>query len=392
MKIAYFNYLYDLYGASLGSTIKAIELFRAVEDLGHSVNIYWRKEREADEATGRQKYRFILKQRLDKYLHQPNQIIRNLNYLREEYSILQKNKPDVLIARLESNVFSPLVLSRQFKLPYIAEVDSPVMYEIRNFLKSYYLPYSLLDRLELEFIRKAKKGFCVSHQLKKHYVERGLPPDHLEVIPNGADPSRFHAGPLNDTMRKTLGFDDEVVIGFIGSFQLWHGVEQLKALMNTLLIRYPRAAFLLVGKGGPGHSQLQQFVQSQNMSHRVRMIEYARHDKIPELIHAMDIVLAPYPALPFFYYSPVKIYEYMSCGKPVVASRIGQIAEIIEHQRNGMLCEPGNLSEYCQSIGQLIRDTSMRKNIGKAAAESVKQHHTWHHRALQLQSIINDVL
>ncbi|MBN2105574.1 glycosyltransferase family 4 protein [bacterium] len=388
MKITYFNYLYDLYGMSLGSTIKAIELFRAVGKLGHSVHIHWRKEKEVDETHGSKRYRFILKKRLYKYLHEPNQILRNLNYLREEFSILQNNKPDVLIARLDSHVFSPPILSRHFQLPYIAEVDSPVMYEIRHFAKFYYSPYGLLDRLEMAFILNASKAFCVSQQLKQHYVERGVPSNHLTVIPNGADISRFHPDTLNHTMRENLKIDDYVVIGFIGSFQLWHGVEQLKALIDALLTRHDRAAFLLVGKGRPMQRSLQQYVQSRKIANRVCMIEYVPHHEIPALIHAMDIVLAPYPYLPFFYYSPVKIYEYLACGKPVVASRIGQIPEIIEHRKNGMLCEPGNIQEFIDCIDQLINNTGLRKDIGQAAADDILKHHTWHHRASQLLSLI----
>jgi len=392
MKITYFNYLYDLYGASIGSTIKAIELFRAFESLGHSVCIHWRKAGEVDSEEGPQKFRFLLKQKLDRYLHQPNQVLRNLNYLREEFSIVQREKPDVLIARLESNVFSPPVLAQHFQMPFIAEVDSPVMYEIRHFVKSYCLPFAFLDRLELEFILKADKAFCVSEELKQHYVQRGVPSDHLTVIPNGADITRFHPDSLNRNIRKKLNIDDYVVIGFIGSFQYWHGVDALINLIDTVLTRHDNAAFLLVGKGGPMRRQLQQHIQSTKNAHRVSMIDYLPHQDIPHLIHAMDIVLAPYPDLPFFYYSPVKIYEYLACAKPVVTSRIGQISSMIEHNRNGLLCKAGEISEFYHQIRRLIQSSDLRKNLGQTAFERIQDEGTWHHRAKKLESLVQDVV
>lgn len=391
MKISYFSYLYDLYGASIGSTIKAQELFRAMESLGHTVQIHWRKENEGDASQGIQRYRSYLKQHLDRYLHEPSQVIKNLNYLRQEISILQKDRPDLLIARLESNVFSPPVLARHFRLPYIAEVDSPVMYELKVFNKSYVLPYSLLDRMELEFILKAHKAFCVSEALKTHFVNRGIPDDRLEVIPNAADISRFSPGALNVSLREKYRLNSYLVIGFVGSFHYWHGVDQLQVLIQTLLTQYKQVAFLLIGKGGPMRSQLEAFVQSGSYNDRVCMLDSVAHEEVPAHIRAMDIVLAPYPDLPFFYYSPVKIFEYMACGKPVVASGLGQINEIIEHQKTGLLCKPGELTDFIENTSLLIKRTSLRKAIGKAASVCVRNNHTWAHRALQLEKLIKGV-
>lgn len=137
--------------------------------------------------------------------------------------------------------------------------------------------------------------------------------------------------------------------------------------------------------------QLQQYVQEKKLARRICMVDYVPHDKIPALIHAMDIVVAPYPRLPFFYYSPVKVYEYLACGKPVVASQIGQIAEIIQHKKTGMLCEPGNIRAYLECIDQLIASPHLRRNIGRAAAGMIRYNHTWGHRARQLQTLMENV-
>jgi glycosyltransferase involved in cell wall biosynthesis len=392
MRISYFSYLYDLYGASIGSTIKALELLHALESFGHSVRIHWRKEKEVDQTEGIQKVRSYLKRRLDLVLHEPNQVIKNLNYLRQEIAILQKDRPDLLIARLESNVFSPPVLAGHFKIPYIAEVDSPVMYELRVFNKSYKIPYALLERMELEFILRADKAFCVSESLKSHFVNRGIPARHIEVIPNAADVSRFFPGDLNVSLREKYQLNGRLVIGFVGSFHYWHGVKQLQMLIQILLTRYRQVVFLLIGKGGPDRSELETFIQSGSFTDRVRMLDSINHDEIPSHIRAMDIVLAPYPDLPFFYYSPVKIFEYMACGRPVVASGLGQINDLIKHQKTGMLCRPGQLDDFIEHTSLLIEKPAVRQSIGKAAAAFIRKNHTWAHRAKQLDNLIKHVL
>lgn len=392
MKISYFNYLYDLYGVSIGSTIKALELYGALERFGFDVRFHWRKEAECDSTQGIQKYRMLLKQRLDRYLHAPNQFLKGLNYLREEISILHKDKPDLLIARLETNIFSPPIVSKVFDLPYIAEVDSPVMYEIRHFNKNYYLPYRLLDRMEKDFILKADRAFCVSNQLKQYFVKRGIPSHQLEVIPNGADITRFHPDKVNDEFRRKHHMDSKIIVGFVGSFHYWHGVEKLMGLIEAVLTNYKNAGFILVGKGGPMHQQLQSHIQSKGYTNRVLMTDYIPHDQIPDIIHAMDIVLAPYPDLPFFYYSPVKVYEYMACGKPVVTSEIGQISEIIQDHQNGMLCKPGCIDSFSAAIGELIRSPDLRQRIGETAFLTIRNKHTWKHRAEQLCDLVHDVI
>ena len=391
MKISYFSYLYDLYGASIGSTIKARELFHAMESFGYSVKIHWRKENETDQTEGIHKVRSYLKRRLDLVLHEPSQIIKNLNYLGQEIAILQKDRPDLLIARLESNVFSPPILASHFQLPYIAEVDSPVMYELRVFNRSYKIPYALLERMELEFIFRADKAFCVSEPLKSHFVDRGIPAGHIEVIPNAADVSRFFPGDLNITLREKYQLNAELIIGFVGSFHYWHGVKQLQMLIQILLTRYKQVAFLLIGKGGPVRSELERFIQTSAFADRIRMLDSIDHDEIPSHIRAMDIVLAPYPDLPFFYYSPVKIFEYMACGKPVVASGLGQINDLIQHQKTGMLCRPGQIDDFIENTSLLIKKPAMRKSIGKAAAAFIRMNHTWMHRANQLDDLIKHV-
>jgi glycosyltransferase involved in cell wall biosynthesis len=392
MKITYFNYLYDLYGASIGSTIKAIELFAALENSGSEVHMHWRKEHENDGTTGTQKYRKFLKKHLDKFLHEPNQLLRNVKYLWEEFLIISHEKPDLLIARLETNIFSPWLLAHYFKLPYIAEVDSPVTYEMRYFAKNYYVPFGLLERMELNFIMRADKAFCVSSQLKKYFVQRGIPENHIQIIPNGVDINRFHPDVPCQSIREKLRLENQTVIGFIGSFHYWHGVEQLIDLMDGILNSHDSVAFLLLGKGGPMDQRMKEYIQKQKERGSIHLVEHVPHDDVPAMINVMDIVLAPYPNLPFFYYSPVKMYEYMACGKPVVTSRIGQITEVIDHEKNGILCQPGNIEEFQDSVNTLIRDPKLRIKIGEAAFQLIRKRHTWHHRALLLDALCQQVL
>ena len=116
------------------------------------------------------------------------------------------------------------------------------------------------------------------------------------------------------------------------------------------------------------------------------------HESVPKYISAMDIVLAPYPDLEFFYYSPVKIFEYMACGKAVVSSKIGQIAEVIEHGVDGIVCTPGDVQAMTDSVRSLVLNKEKRLSIGTAASKKVRLSYSWQKKAEELESLCMEVL
>ena len=101
-------------------------------------------------------------------------------------------------------------------------------------------------------------------------------------------------------------------------------------------------------------------------------------DAIPGLLASMDIAVAPYPPLAHFYSSPLKVYEYMAAGLPIVASRIGQVGEIIQDGVTGLLVAPGDSAAFTKALIRLQNDPELRQQLGANARESVSEH-TWDH-------------
>ena len=394
MKIVYFNYLYDLYGASIGSTIKGVKLMEALQQCGHEVKIFWRKDQPQAPgvANGQVSSRQWLKKYFDRFLHEPNQLFSNMRYLREEYEILKTEKPDVLVSRLDVYMLSAVLLAKRLNVPLVLEVDSPEVYEFRKFSTRYWrLPF-LLETIEAYNIRQADACITVSNKLAEYFHRQGLANGNMHVISNGADLSKFNPGISGAEVRAQHGLTEAMVIGFIGSFHFWHGIENLIALIKAALAQDVRVKFLLVGDGGPMKPHLQQFVQENHLQNQVILTGHVQHDQVGRYIAAMDIVLAPYPPLEFFYYSPVKIYEYMACGKPVLTSRLGQIAEVVQDGVNGFVSEPGDNTDYVRKLARLIQDQDLRTRVGHEAHRTIAAEHTWQKKAQAWTAICEEVV
>jgi glycosyltransferase involved in cell wall biosynthesis len=395
MRILYFNYLFDTHGASLGSAIKPIELFSAMEKLGHTVKICWLKDSITNPGrNGHQnKVRNILKKHLSRFVHDPKLLFENLRFLNEEKEFVAGFIPDLIVARLDLYLFSALKTARAFGVPLIIEADSPPVYEATEFQKQYYRIAFLPQRIENYLLRNADFVITQSAVLKEYLQKvHSIPDDKIAAISNGADPEKFSLPSKNDELRKTLHLDNSLAIGFIGSMSVWHGLDNLQEIIRSILQQHPQVKFLLVGSGGGFDREIGAFAERNGFSKNVLLTGYVPYEQIPDYVQLMDIVLAPYPNLPFFYYSPVKLFEYMAAGKAVVASKIGQICEIITDGVDGILCEPGNLNEMISAIKFLLDHSREREQIAAKARETILARHTWMHKARQWDEICNKVV
>ncbi|MBC7186769.1 MAG: glycosyltransferase family 4 protein, partial [Calditrichaeota bacterium] len=256
-----------------------------------------------------------------------------------------------------------------------------------------YLQYRMLSRfIEWLNVRRADAVIVVSEELRSYFARYGVRPARLHVVSNGADPDKFSPGVSGGSVRQRYALTDEPVVGFIGSFSTWHGIENLAELMSRLHTRAPEVKFLLVGTGGRWKAWLERYVAEQGLAGAVIFAGYVDYQHMAEYLAAMDVVVAPYPHLPFFYYSPVKIYEYMAAAKPVVSTAIGQINQVLEDGVTGLLCPPDDLRCLVEKIAVLAGNPLLRRRLGQSARRTILEQHTWMHKAQAWSAICAQVL
>jgi len=203
----------------------------------------------------------------------------------------------------------------------------------------------------------------------------------VHVFPNGIDPTRFQPGAPEAAIRARLGLDDGPVIGFVGGLRPWHGVEVLPELVQRLVRRHLKLQLLVVGDGQL-RPQLQECCGTRNVGEHIVFTGALPHEEVAAVIRQFDLALAPYPRLGHdFYFSPLKLFEYMACGVPVVAAQVGQIAEVVRDGQTGLLFPPGDLDALEAACQRLLDSPKLRRSLGRAGAKLVHTHYTWDRNA-----------
>lgn len=241
----------------------------------------------------------------------------------------------------------------------------------------------LLERYERLNLSAAARIFVVSEVERRNLEERGVAADKIVLNPNAVDVEIFRPGVGGAAMRRDLGIKEtDLLAGFVGTFGPWHGVVELAQAIKSLPENLP-VRFLFVGSGSL-HGEVESLLASERESGRVIFTGTVAHERVPGLLDACDILVAPHVPLADgsdFFGSPTKIFEYMAMGKAIVASRLGQIGEVLSDGETALLVEPGNISQLAAALVRLTESRELRARLGPNAREAAVKSHTWSHNA-----------
>lgn len=287
--------------------------------------------------------------------------------------------PDFIYERASLFGTAGVALARALKVPLVVELNAPLVEE-----QSLYRGAGL-GALALEAekftLSEADAVFTVSAPLREHVLALGAEPDRVQVLPNGVDPEQFRPGPRDEILRARLGLGPGPVLGFLGGLRPWHGVEILPELLARLSSRHPDAQLLFAGDGQL-RGELERRLGELGLLERAFFTGNLPHEQVPAVVRLFDVALAPYPNLDHaFYFSPLKVFEYMACGVAVVASSCGQISEVVRDGGNGCLVPPGDLDALTSACARLLADPALRARLGLAASELIRREFTWNENA-----------
>ena len=265
--------------------------------------------------------------------------------------------PDVILERYSLSSGPSQAAARSRGISFVLEVNSPLVEEAAR--------YRGLENVEQwrlrerETLAAADGVIAVSNPIKEHVIEMGVDPGRVAVIHNGVNLSSFERAD-GGVVRARHGLGRSTVVGFSGSLKPWHGVESLVQVLDGL----PEVRMLIVGDG-PERARLQNLVLDQGLTNRVVFVGAVTHDQIPDHLAAMDIGAAPYLPQDRFYFSPLKVIEYLAAGLPVVASDQGDMRSLVDGA--GILFPAGDPAALAAAIRELATDGELRGRLSQAA-------------------------
>ena len=306
-------------------------------------------------------------------------VIKTLEKRIEE--IVKREKIDIIHAH------SP-VLNGVAALRVGRKLGIPVHYEIRAFWedaavgngtgKEGDLKYNITKKMETDVVENVDSVTTICDGLKQDLISRGIAEEKITLIPNAVDITKF-SGPQdpNDELQEKLNIKGMTVLGFIGSFYDYEGLDVLLASMKSIIARVPNACLLLVG-GGPMEAVLKEQANYENLGDRVIFTGRVPHDRVQEYYNLVDIFVYPRKKMRLTdLVTPLKPLEAMAQHKLVAASDIGGHRELIEDGKTGMLFEPDNPRALAEKIGELVGRKEEWPEIHAAGRHYVENVRNW---------------
>jgi PEP-CTERM/exosortase A-associated glycosyltransferase len=294
--------------------------------------------------------------------------------------VVSEVQPDVL------HVHSPIL--NAFPALWVGRRRIPMVYEVRAFWedaavdlgtsRSDGLRYRTTRALETWVLRRADHVTTICEGLKRDIVARGIPDEHVTVIPNAVDVDEFPYGAVPDAeLKNRLGLAGAVVIGFVGSFYAYEGLDMLLAAFPRIAVNAADVRVLLVG-GGPEEARLRSLAQSMGLGDKVVFTGRIPHAEIPRYYGIVDLLI--YPRRPMRLtelVTPLKPLEAMALGRVVVASDVGGHRELIRHGETGVLFPAGDVTALGDAVVALLGERDRWPELRRRGRRFVESERTW---------------
>ena len=278
-----------------------------------------------------------------------------------------------------------LVVARSAKVPFVLRVEALEVREEEAWGVHRPVWGKFAERWgEIRIIKQADLVVVVSEVLDAQLAEAGVEGNRRIVVPNGVDLDLFSPGERDADLLPTYGLEGRFLVGWVGGFRPFHGLEAIPAIANRLRAEVPEAVLCLVGTG-PERDSIAR--RTRGMEDVVRFIGPVAHDDVPRWIRSFDACLL-LASSSDFHYSPLKLYEYMGCGRPMVAADVGEVSTVIRDGQDGLLVPPDDPGAVVSAIARLAEDRGLRERLGAEARRTAVRCGSWDARA---EALLNAV-
>ncbi|MDH3626992.1 MAG: glycosyltransferase [Acidobacteriota bacterium] len=283
-------------------------------------------------------------------------------------------------------------LATHHGVPFILEVNSPLPLEAtrhRGLRQG-----ASARKVARTLMRRADGIVCVSSEVAAWVKQQRGHGDRVWVIPNGVDPKIFSPiAARNPPADWPAGWGvlDEPIVAFAGSFKPWHGLDSLIEAFALFIQHHSPSARLLCVGDGPQREPFMSRAMELGVSSRVHITGAVSQPEVARWLARAAIAVAPYPALDDFYFSPLKLYEFLGLGIPTVAGEIGQIVDVLGAGERGWIYPAGDTAALATMLGQVLDEPLEARQRALAGLKWVLAKATWAERVREILSRIDEL-
>ena len=353
--------------------IHICEMVKAFKDRGHEVDIVALVHTDGKQ---RRKTKGAFWERIVAYIprwfYEAMSLAYNLYGYWSLHLSMTSRKPDLIYERYALNTFCGIWASRWFGVPLILEVNAPLHYEQAKLGRLVFKHFARFS--ERWICSNSTKTIVVSHVMKEFLTQNGISDEKITVIHNAIDPEKFHPNISGKVIRQKYGLEGKVVVGFVGWFRKWHGLEMLLKVASQADLAARGVRLLLVGDG-PAFSDLYDFAKEHKVLPFVVFTGPVERERIPNHIAAMDIAVQPSVTE---YACPLKVIEYMGMAKCIVAPDQPNIREILDNGVNSLLFKAGDEKDFRTALIKVTESANARHRLGENAYQTLcKRRYLW---------------
>ncbi|RJP58081.1 MAG: glycosyltransferase WbuB [Candidatus Auribacter fodinae] len=304
-------------------------------------------------------------------------------------------KPDILMERFVTFGGTLALIARITRTPLVLEINSPHTDELlyRFKVKNRILRWLLLKWRDFQ-MRSATRIIATLSSVVPPFVK-----ERVMLVDWAANCDLFDNENIPDTdkkaLRKKLGIrPDQPVVIFLGTFRAWHGVHHLPVIAAEVLKKIPDACFVTIGAGNE-RAAVELAVKDAGLTGSFIFTGSLPYTTVPLYLSIGDVGIAPYdrsaypPLIEFgFYWSPLKIFEYMACGLPVVTIDVEPLNRLVKDGERGFVVPEGNWSIFSQKIVQLLNDRAASAKMGRDARSYTQSNYSWQYHVAQLNEML----
>lgn len=247
----------------------------------------------------------------------------------------------------------------------------PSVWWVNDILSADFFPWAARRAFCSQARRGASRIVVVSDFARQVLLRQNLAPESVTTIHNGIPLERYQRQARGTLRQMLAATDDEPLVGIVGRFTPWKGQDLFLRIAEAWCQSSPSGRFVLVGHAfneDQGFEQsLREFIRTRGLRERIHIIPFQRD--ITSVLSDLDLLI----------HSSIKpepfgrvLIEAMAVGVPVLAARAGGVPEIIQHQQNGLLAEPGNPADYLAQLGLVLRDAHLRNQLREAGQQTVQ--------------------